>query len=148
MIHDAMGNDMTPYSVGFFFTADMKKVALIRKVKPEWQKGKLNGVGGKVEDAESFRQAMKREFFEETGVYTQEEDWKLAIEQRGEGYILAVFHAISKSNVAHDFIKADEQVEWYNVIDLPKREDMIPNILWFVFLAFDKEVRIPLQVFT
>jgi hypothetical protein len=37
------------YVCGFMFANDFTEVALIRKNKPEWQRGKLNGIGGKVE---------------------------------------------------------------------------------------------------
>lgn len=51
-------------------------VVLIEKTKPEWQKGKYNFVGGKIEEGESPVECMVREFFEETGVQTQISDWK------------------------------------------------------------------------
>lgn len=63
------------------------KFTLIKKNRPEWQKGKLNGIGGKIKsfrsnDSEStFNQeenpkvAMAREFEEETGVFIQASRW-------------------------------------------------------------------------
>jgi len=39
---------------------------LIRKSSPDWQKGKLNLVGGKIEPGETVEQAAKRELEEET----------------------------------------------------------------------------------
>ena len=59
---------MARYVVGFMFSTDMKQVLLIEKKRPDWQRGKLNGIGGKVEDGENFYTAMSREFFEETGL--------------------------------------------------------------------------------
>ena len=35
--------------VGFAFTEDRRSVILIRKNRPEWQAGRLNGVGGHIE---------------------------------------------------------------------------------------------------
>lgn len=52
--------------VGFAFDDKLLNVALIKKKKPEWQKGYLNGVGGKVKDGEGYHEAMTREFEEET----------------------------------------------------------------------------------
>jgi len=40
---------MTAYCLGFAFYRSRRKVVLIRKTKPDWQRGKLNGVGGKIE---------------------------------------------------------------------------------------------------
>ena len=55
------------YVVGFMFDTSLTNVALIRKTKPAWQAGLLNGIGGKVEAGESFDDAMVREFSEEAG---------------------------------------------------------------------------------
>lgn len=64
---------MKDYVLGFAFSRDGKNVILIEKLRPEWQKGKLNGVGGKVEPEDiSPLHAMIREFKEETGVDTFE----------------------------------------------------------------------------
>lgn len=57
------------YVVGFMFSEDLENLILIEKQKPVWQKGKLNGVGGKIEKDETPIQAMIREFKEETGIY-------------------------------------------------------------------------------
>lgn len=58
---------LSHYVLGFAFDYDMENVALIRKNRPKWQAGKLNGIGGKVELGESPGDAMIREFQEETG---------------------------------------------------------------------------------
>lgn len=63
------------YVCGFLFNPMEKSVALVLKQKPEWQKGKLNGVGGKIESNEDASHAMIREFHEETGVHITR--WKL-----------------------------------------------------------------------
>jgi 8-oxo-dGTP diphosphatase len=66
------------YVCGFAFTEEMhhgRSLILIEKVKPEWQRGLLNGVGGKIEVGEAPITAMMREFKEETSVATVREDW-------------------------------------------------------------------------
>lgn len=64
------------YCLGFALTPE-GSVALIRKAKPEWQAGKLNGVGGKIEDFDpSPVHAMTREFMEETGVFLEPHLWR------------------------------------------------------------------------
>lgn len=55
---------------GFLFYKD--RVVLVKKTKPEWQAGLLNGIGGKIEPGESPFDAMVREFEEETGYRTLE----------------------------------------------------------------------------
>lgn len=56
------------YVVGFLFSPKRDAVLLIRKNKPEWQRGRLNGVGGKIEEGELPIDAMIREFQEEAGL--------------------------------------------------------------------------------
>ena len=51
-----------------FDPREQGRIMLIRKAKPEWQRGRLNLVGGKVEPGESFDDAAVREFAEETQV--------------------------------------------------------------------------------
>jgi 8-oxo-dGTP diphosphatase len=53
---------MIEYVVGFLFNESLDQIALIRKEKPDWQRGKINGIGGKIEENESPEQAMRREF--------------------------------------------------------------------------------------
>lgn len=68
---------MVVYSCCFAFAGD--NVLLIRKAKPDWQKGLLNGIGGKLEDVDipdgvafapfqPMVNCAKREFLEETGL--------------------------------------------------------------------------------
>ena len=63
------------YVLGFLFNRELTRVALIRKNRPEWQKGLLNGIGGQIEEKDGLTtnddpdyNAMVREFKEETGV--------------------------------------------------------------------------------
>jgi 8-oxo-dGTP diphosphatase len=51
--------------VGFLFSGP--RVLLVRKIRPSWQSGLVNGVGGVVEPTETPMDAMRREFREETG---------------------------------------------------------------------------------
>ena len=67
---------MKEYVVGFAFDGE-GNVALIEKTKPAWQRGRFNGIGGKIEvdQREKPVDAMSREFFEETGVYIHPDQW-------------------------------------------------------------------------
>jgi 8-oxo-dGTP pyrophosphatase MutT (NUDIX family) len=49
------------YVLGFIFTAGRNAVYLIRKNRPAWQRGFLNGLGGAREAGETFVEAMERE---------------------------------------------------------------------------------------
>ena len=43
-------NNTIKYVTGFLFSPDKKSVVLINKNRPAFQVGKLNGVGGKIEE--------------------------------------------------------------------------------------------------
>jgi 8-oxo-dGTP diphosphatase len=62
------------YCLGFAFSLDRSKVLVIRKKRPAWQAGRLNGIGGKLEAGETALLAMQRECQEETGLNIP--DWE------------------------------------------------------------------------
>lgn len=87
-------NGTTRYCVGLAFNAGMTYVALVKKTHPEWQAGKWNGVGGKLEPGESPLEAMRREFSE--GCSIQTVDWDLFVMLSGvtdafEGWEVSFF---------------------------------------------------------
>lgn len=71
---DSLCDRKTEYVVGFLFSEDRERVVLIRKNRPDWQKGSLNGVGGHVNPGETYAEAMRREFLEEAGLDVP--DWE------------------------------------------------------------------------
>jgi len=69
---------MKHYCLGFIFTPSGDHLWMVRKNRPEWQAGLLNGIGGKleVELGEDGIQAQVRETFEETGWQSHYHDWR------------------------------------------------------------------------
>jgi len=68
----------TAYVLGLAFDYNMDNVVLIKKNKgPEQFLGKWQGIGGKIKviTPETLREAMVREFKEETGVITLPKQW-------------------------------------------------------------------------
>lgn len=113
-----MGNTIIDYVLGFAFDKTLENVALIQKLRPDWQKGKFNGVGGKVEEEEDVWQSMAREFVEESGIKTEASDWILVdIIELPEANIW-VFCTIVDVTKAKSI--TDEQVVVYKVRDLPQ----------------------------
>ena len=70
------GYKATPYTLGFCFNEKKDKVVLIKKRRPDWQKGLLNGIGGKINPNENDHEAQVREFFEETAIDIDSNDLK------------------------------------------------------------------------
>ena len=81
------------YCLGFAFSLDLKKVLTIRKKRPAWQAGRLNGIGGKQEPGETALQAMKRECLEETGVHI--ENWEYFATIEGPDFTVTCFRAFT-----------------------------------------------------
>ena len=82
------------FTLGFAFTPS-SRVVLVKKELPTWQKGRWNGVGGRIEPAEGFMGAMRREFREETGV--DHADWRLSGLLVGDDWRVFVMTAISEA---------------------------------------------------
>lgn len=119
------------YVVGFLFREmPLAHVALIQKRKPEWQAGKLNGIGGKIELGESAEAAMRREFREETGADVL--IWQPFALLAWRSDMIHFFCARSDQTVIRS--TTDEEVDWYPV-SLLDRLPIIPNLRWLVPLA-------------
>lgn len=136
-------NNQTPtdrpqYVVGFYFV-EQNNVVLIRKNKPEWQLGKLNGVGGRVEVNESPVEAQVREFREEAGKQTIESDWRFFAALCCSDCIINFFSAHGEFTGVHT--TTDERIEFINISELSDegRSDFIPNLRWLIPLALNRE---------
>lgn len=124
---------MKRYVAGFLFSEDFERVALIKKNRPDWQKGKLNGIGGHIEEPESPIEAMTREFLEETGA-TELEWIKFALLYEVDVFDLHFFCGVG--DLTKVKTKTDEEIEIIRVDEL-KEYDTIENLSWLVDLAID-----------
>lgn len=135
----------TAYVVGFAMD-DLGQVVLIRKKRPEWQAGLLNGVGGHIETvcrrhdhinsshnsgcAENFPEtpvaAMVREFREETGVGLSANRWGDHIARiEHEDASIFVFRAkITDTEISMIRNVTDEDVEVHLLANV------VRNTLW------------------
>ena len=130
---------MTRYVAGFLFADLRTRVLLVRKARPNWQKGKLNGIGGHIEPGETPEQAMSREFAEETGIRidywrcfatligkTDDKPWEVF------WYVSAVAQSADYKLIS----QPDEPVGWYPLNTC--RETMppvMPNLHWLIPMA-------------
>lgn len=133
----------TKYVVAFAFNNDLSHVALIRKNKPEWQKGKLNGVGGKIEKRETPSQAVSREFGEEAGIQKIPcNNWKLFCIMEGtnnDGIEFQVWCYAIKLDLKKIISIEEEKIEIIETKNiLFGRLDIIENLSWLIPLAMDK----------
>lgn len=59
---------MKHYVLCLIQAKDTGRIIFVRKNRPEWQKGRVNLIGGKVEINESIEKAAIREIYEEVGI--------------------------------------------------------------------------------
>lgn len=130
------------YVVGFCFMPDVPsqhnqfqahEVVLIRKNRPDWQKGKLNGVGGRVEEGETPKQAMEREFSEETG--RPSSGWRSVLDMVFPDCVVHVFMLRLETAITFDKGLTDEPIEVWNVRDLLPYRNKIDNLNWLIPMA-------------
>lgn len=150
---------MKRYVAGFLFSSHMTNVAMIMKKRPEWQKGKLNGIGGHIErktqnhtcydivcDVGGFDpckcpyetplEAMVREFEEEAGVHVPAEQWEQFLALSGDGFEVNFFSAADTKLLNQVRSMTDETVMVVEVDKLPLM-NTISNIPWVVQMALN-----------
>lgn len=128
------------YVAGFMFDHGRTRVALIRKEKPAWQKGLLNGIGGKIEadkDGFSSASAMAREFTEETGCQTTAQQWELFCAMSdGATWAVDFFATVGDLDLLRSM--ESEQVEILFLDDIwSRRAELVENLTWLIPLALD-----------
>lgn len=119
--------------VGFLFSDNLRRVVLIEKQRPEWQKGRLNGVGGKIEPGETPEEAVRREFREETGADI--DGWRRFCDLHFEAGTVYFFMAVHDADIKS---MTDERVDWYETRKIPELPTL-PNLCWLIPLAIDKD---------
>lgn len=128
------------YVLGFAIDPFNNRILLIQKNKPEWQAGKYNGIGGKVEPGEFPTLAMVREFKEETGIKTKNEDWTRAGEMFGNGFFVTVFYTIMVNIDAAKSV-TDEPVLKWNLDQIGNQNYhslLISNLPWLIAFIVDR----------
>ena len=129
---------MRNYVVGL--AHDGQYMAFVRKNRPAWQAGLLNGIGGKVELNETFYEAMIREFKEETG--TRITNWRrLATLTYPDQAMIAFYTARVSPDVLRGLYTAtDEAVEVHsNRYWMDSPGQFISNLKWIIPLALHEE---------
>lgn len=120
------------------------RVLVVRKSRPEWQAGRLNFPGGKVEPGEAPREAVAREFDEEVGCAIPASEWELFLTLRAPSvYIVHCFRCLSvcaapRATPANEI----EPVEAHTAQAIAAAAESgaaIGNLAWILHLALDRE---------
>jgi len=128
---------MTEYVAGFLFGDNGANVLLIEKTKPAWQKGKLNGIGGKIEPGETPDEAMPREFKEETDLDI--DNWIPFVVLAGEKFRVHFYFAHTTNDVLVQARNTTEEqvriVPTADLFELP----VINNLRWLIPMALSMQ---------
>lgn len=126
------------YVLGLAFDADARHVLLIRKARPTWMAGRLNGVGGKIEPGEAPMQAMVREFREETGLDTTPAYWTAFARIEAPTYRVHCYWA--RTSRIHDAESLTDEVVQAHPVDLASLgASAVRNLPSLVTVALDPE---------
>jgi 8-oxo-dGTP diphosphatase len=126
------------YVCGFLYDSKRENIVLLKRNSPVSQKGKFNGLGGKVDIGERPLEAMIREFKEEAGI-TVEKWTEFATLEQNEG-ISYFFHAVSDK--FSQVITAEKQeVRIINIQNELHDLDLITNVRWLILLSLDADMK-------
>lgn len=137
---------MKKYVLGFLVDKKFQRVLLIRKTHPAWQAGKLNGLGGHIEECESPIMAMHREFREETGT-DHEFVWNPRFVMTGVDYEVHVFVAFCEPRVMGGFDHCSSPTDEELVVtsyDMLYRNRVIENLRWMIPFVVDTQFKVPM----
>lgn len=114
---------------------DEGNILLVRKEKPDWQKGFLNLVGGSVEPNELPEHAAVRELFEESGLKPFPENWqddKITVVEMGRiigdeetVHCFRIFVSDTKLNPRPGEI---ELVKWFTWNQVKEDSRLLPSL--------------------
>jgi 8-oxo-dGTP diphosphatase len=133
---------LTEYVCGF--AGDGEYVLLVEKLKPNWMAGRMNGIGGKLEDYEDIEAGMIREWKEEVGEDTKVGDWRYFSKLETDEHLIYFFiKRMEKDDLFKYHFKNNDIGERMMVVPIKSihREsplNIIPNLAWLVPMAFDK----------
>lgn len=134
---------MKRYVLGFAFDSTRANVLLIEKRRPEWQAGRLNGIGGKIEPEDrNEHEAMQREFHEETGLNTKADAWHRFAVMESPLWHITCFTTLGvnifRARAPAATVEAEQPVTiLVDALCSGVSKQPLSNIPWLVSLALD-----------
>lgn len=119
----------------FVFNQDLSKVLLLKKKRPAFHEGKINGLGGKNDPHESDYDCASRELFEESGLTIKPDTWQYYAHLHWTHWIVPVLAARYEGKESDARSLEEGEVDWYDVDCLP--ETCIPNLTWLIPMGKD-----------
>lgn len=125
---------MRLFTLAFLFDPSYSRVLLIHKKRPDWQAGKLNGIGGKLESEETPLAGIVREIREETNLKIDAGLLRRFAQLHGHDWQVEVFASTVSGQEAKQM--TDEEIEWVNISAIPPHA--IVNLTWLIPMAIDR----------
>ncbi len=132
--------DFRGYSSGIIVSLDRRFIVLIKKNRPDWQKGLYNFPGGKIELGEHPIETVAREVREETGLDIPEDQWEpVCINMGIKGEAPVYFYSTFTDDLFDAKTMTDENVQamYIDGFILGKRPTL-PNFTFVLSLALDQ----------
>lgn len=129
---------MIRYTLIFVFNQKLDEVVLIKKNRPNWQAGKLNGVGGRLIKNEDPAACAEREVLEEAGLDVHVHQFLTYYGRKYETYQMHVFWAMANLRMTLPETKTDEKVGTFSLdrsADEYSESDFVPGAHEFMLLA-------------
>lgn len=124
---------MKHYVVGFLFNKGMNNVLLIKKNRPEWQKGFWNAPGGKIDPSDkSPEDAMSREFYEETDLLIRWPHWRHCLTITCPGGTVYFYGHVLKDDFISIYQKTDEGTLGVFPVNEISNMKVIENLKWII----------------
>jgi 8-oxo-dGTP diphosphatase len=132
---------MKHYVLGLVFDANANQLLLIEKLRPEWQAGRWNGIGGKIEEGETPLEAMQRESTEEINRnYIFEH--RITFTCPGGTVFVFVTHSNENNHIYYEQVE-DEKLAVFPLSGLPV--GLMNNMKWIIPLCL-ANVQFPIMI--
>lgn len=123
-----MTEEKQKFTLGFIFDSKLEKILLIKKNCPDFQRNKLNGLGGKLEENECPYSGITRETQEESELFIDEFKWNKFCELDTKfGYVYC-FYTVTDDIYNYKQIE-DEPLSLY----LVEEDESIIGVPYFYF---------------
>lgn len=147
---------MSIYVVGFAFDHPGEHGLFVEKTHPSWQRGRMNGLGGKVDSGERPNDAMARKFREETrgtlvgSAAYRPDGWRHVASLVGDDWQSLVYttrlNFMDISALNGTFNDEHERLVALALGELPYRRTL-PNVLYLVPLCvYERTVQTPVII--